>query len=182
MSQYKRKKFYSTEMLEEAVEQIADIAADDGILVALIGGFAMQLYGSDRMTGDIDVIADDAFESLPRGTPLAIGGEQTTAPNGVPVDIVERTDEEARALYDDALGHAIEIEGIAMRVVLPEYLAVLKIEAGRRKDELDLHFLIADEVIDLEKTARIIQKHLGRYAVREFWQTVEIANLERKRQ
>ncbi len=51
----------------------------------------------------------------------------------------------------------------------------MKLVAGRRKDEDDLTFLITSNVIDIGKTERIVRKHLGAYALREFRSFVDEA-------
>ncbi len=42
----------------QAVEIISRLAEENGIDWALVGDLAMNLYGSDRLTKDIDIIAD----------------------------------------------------------------------------------------------------------------------------
>ncbi|MEZ5425143.1 MAG: hypothetical protein R2747_02655 [Pyrinomonadaceae bacterium] len=42
----------------EAIEKVVEIADENGIDWALVGGLAMAIYGSERTTKDIDIIAD----------------------------------------------------------------------------------------------------------------------------
>lgn len=172
MTDYKRKKFVAPELLEEAVDQIDELARQAKVRIALIGGYAMQLYGSDRLTGDVDFIADGPLRSLPPGPPLSFGGEQTQAPNDVPVDWILRVDELA-PLYEAALDAARALPGGRVRVATPEYLAIMKMAARRSRDTLDLQFLIASRAIDVVKTRAIAKRHLGLYAGHEFDRIVD---------
>ena len=56
---YKQRELVDPKKLLEAVEEVSDIAEQTKSAVALVGGFAMQIYGSNRFTKDIDVITDD---------------------------------------------------------------------------------------------------------------------------
>ena len=47
-----------TDSASQAVEIITRLAEENGVNWALVGGLAMNIYGSDRLTKDIDVIAD----------------------------------------------------------------------------------------------------------------------------
>ena len=56
----------------------------------------------------------------------------------------------------------------------------MKMAAGRRgKDDADLEFLVAAEVVDIAKARRVIQKFLGIYAAREFDQLVRVVHWKR---
>jgi hypothetical protein len=168
-----RKKFLDPALLAEAVGQVGALAKAEGVRVALIGGFALQLYGSDRLTGDVDFAAEESVRALPRGTALSFGGEQTEAPNGVPVDIVVRHDDYA-PLYADAVEKATRVRGVPVLVARPEHLAAMKMVASRVRDDADLEFLIASGTVDPTKARRIIRKYLGPYAADEFDRVVEV--------
>lgn len=167
-----KKKFLDPALLGEAVDQVGALARRERVRVVLIGGFALQLYGSDRLTGDVDFAAAQRIDALPRGEPLSFGGEQTHAPNGVPVDLVLRQDDYA-GLYEEAIERATKIPGVAVPVVRPEYLAAMKMVAGRGRDEADLAFLIVSEIVNPSKARRVIRQHLGPYAAGEFDQLVD---------
>jgi hypothetical protein len=168
----KSKRFLDPALLAEALAQVAELAEREGVRIALLGGFALQHYGSDRLTGDIDVVAEERVRGLPPGTALSFGGEQTEAPNGVPVDVVLRDDEYA-GLYQEALEHATRVEGMPAPLVRPEHLAAMKMVAARDRDMLDLDFLIASSVVDAKKARAIIKKHLGPYGAQEFDRIVD---------
>jgi hypothetical protein len=151
-------------LLTAAAAEVGAIAKAEGQSVALIGGLAMQVYGSDRLTGDLDVVAYERLTALPYGPPLSFGGEQTQAPNGVPLDIVLR-DDIYKPLYDEALERARRVKGLPIPVVLPEYLAAMKMAANRGKDRVDLEFLLSvPGLLDPKRTLRVVRAHLGAYA------------------
>jgi len=171
----RRRKFLSPEVLQEAAEQVQALAASEGLQAILIGGYAMQLYGSDRLTGDVDFAALSRITSLPEGQPLSFGGQKTTAPNGVPVDVVVRSDD-YEALYQEAIHSAALDEETGLLVARPEYLAAMKMVAGRDRDDSDLEALILSGGLDLVQARKIIKKHLGTYAVDELGRAVDEAN------
>jgi hypothetical protein len=168
----KQRKLLSPELLSEALAQITALARAQGVRIALLGGYALQFYGSDRLTADIDVAADARLTALPPGTALSFGGEETFAPNGVPVDLVVRNDDYT-SLYEDALQHASHLEGSPAPVVTPEHLAAMKLAAGRDKDGLDLSFLLSSGAVDPAKARAVIKQHLGVYAAQEFDRIVD---------
>jgi hypothetical protein len=174
------KRFLDPKTLTDAAVEIAAAAHKQGAHVALIGGFAMQVYGSDRLTGDLDVVADARLKAFPRGTALSFGGEQTHAHNGVPVDVVLRRDIYT-TLYDEALAHAVRVRGLPLPIVRLEHLAAMKMAAGRPRDEGDLAFLVTKTKIDTRKTLRVVRLHMGAYAGEEFTNFVEVALWEASR-
>lgn len=181
-----RKKFASPEKLGEAVEQIARIYGENpGI--AVCGGYAMYLYGSDRLTADVDFIASEyalrllsVDPRLDNYSPLSFGGIQTLAPNGVEVDIICRNDD-YEELYHTACLRAVLVEDVPVPVVSPIYLAAMKMAAGRPKDQGDLHFLLREVLFDkLPELTEIVKKYLGPYAARELQQEFLIATMENR--
>lgn len=171
MSKPKKRKFLNPDLLEAAARVITQEATDQGEKVALIGGYAMQFYGSPRLTGDVDVVASGRITSTPGLTyakRLNVGGARFITIGEVPVDVVFRTDEYA-SLYEEALQAARPApEGFL--VVLPEYLAAMKLAARRPKDEIDLLWLLSQPgLVNLEQARDIVRKHVGgRFAVEEF--------------
>jgi len=173
-----KKKFLSPDELEEAANQIATIAKISGIRAVLIGGYAMQLYGSDRLTGDVDFATERLLPGLPHVKPLTFGGEQTEAPNGAPVDIVVR-DDDYTSLYEAAIVDPLPHDpNDLLLIVRPEYLAAMKLAAGRKRDFDDLDTLITSDESSLDKeiARRIIKKHMGAYAAKEFDRITDVAD------
>lgn len=174
-SGYRMARFLAPEQLIAGVSEIAAIAARARATVLLVGGLAMQHYGSDRLTGDLDFAARKVPKELPVLGTLSFGGVQTSTPSGVPVDFIVRGDDYAE-LYRDAILASPVVPELGVRVVLPEYLAAMKMAAGRDKDFLDLKFLLSQEgLVDAAKARVIVRKHLGPYAAREFDSLVDEA-------
>lgn len=178
----KRVKFLDPKEIDEAIAEVAELARENGTDIALIGGVAMAVYGSDRLTKDVDFASYDEY--IPGLSPLkrlSFGGVAATTSKGHPVDLVVR-DDGYRDLYVSAVEHARD-EGLAVRVVTPEYLAALKMAAARDKDEIDLKYLVstAPDGIDLVLTRALIRKYLGEYAAREFDQVVSEVEWKRGR-
>ncbi len=167
VSQARRKKFLSTEVLDRIANEMTRRARQQGINVAVAGGLAMQIYGSDRLTMDVDFVADRKIEGLPVQGEITFGGDKLLSPDGVPVDWIVREDGYA-PLYEEALLKAEEVEGQEYKVVTLPYLAAMKLVAGRPKDELDLMGVLVSDDLDVEETRGIILKHLGQYAADDF--------------
>ena len=159
-------KFLDPRAIEEAIAEIAEMSRRSQTDVVLVGGVAMEIYGSDRMTKDVDFAARAYPPDLPIVKSLSFGGFAAQTRAGHPVDVIVRSDEYA-PLYAEAIDHAVDA-GLPIPVVSPEYLAALKMAAGRYKDEIDLKTLIQLDVIDRPKTRAIIKSHLGEYAARSF--------------
>lgn len=84
----------STDTGLEAAQKIGEIARTENIDWALIGGIAMYLYGSPRLTKDVDIIASD-YVSLEANAPLVFGGNNYIVEVGkykVAVDWIVRRD------------------------------------------------------------------------------------------
>lgn len=151
----------------EAIAEVAQMARRNGVSIALIGGCALHLYGSDRFTADVDFVADALLGDLPRGAALSFGGEQTQTRAGVPIDLIIRDDRWA-PLYEAALETAKRIPGSKALVVRPEHLLAMKMQARRPKDEADIDFLLGTKgVINHNKARKVVGEFLGGYAEEE---------------
>ena len=158
-----------TPMIDEetglrAVAAIGEIAAQAGIDWALIGGFAMYLYGSPRFTKDVNIIAAQPL-ALPSVGGLKQGGERYEIEAGgksVPIDWITRRDD-ARDFFVAALADAIELEGVP--VITAEWLVILKHIAGRFKDQEDAVYLLRQKgLVKRKKIKENILKVGGRAA------------------
>ena len=160
-----RTKFIDPKVVDETLAEVANIARLEGVKVVVIGGVAMMVYGSDRMTKDVDVATVDEY--LAELTPirqLTFGGFVGRTPGGREVDLVVRSDD-YRDLYEEAVSLAGD-EGLPLLVVSPEHLLALKMAAGRGKDELDVKFLLGSGRVDYTAARWIVKKYLGEYAAR----------------
>ena len=161
-----RRQFLDPASIDEAIAEVAALAERSGVRVALIGGVAMGLLGSDRMTSDVDFVCSALPDHVQIRRALSFGGVAASTSKGHPVDLVVRNDVYA-ALYEEALESASNEPGLPVKVVRPEYLAAMKMAAGRDKDEADLKTLIRSGKVTFEGMAAVVQRHLGVYAVRE---------------
>ncbi len=134
------------EALNAAREIIAALDREQ-IAWALAGGVAMHLYGYARATQDVDLLAE-RLPNLVSSQRLSFGGESYTVTVGdkaVPVDVIVR-DDFFRSFYEAALRDAFvspDVGTEGWRVLTPEWLAILKYQAGRSKDQLDLLWLLS---------------------------------------
>jgi hypothetical protein len=161
------KRFLRAEEIDEAIAEVSALARSTGAHVALAGGCAMQIYGSQRLTVDVDVVASGPVRGLKPTVPLTFGGYSSVTSAGTTVDVMICNNEYEEA-FDAALERAVRKRGVPLPVVRPEHLAVMKMIAGRKKDEVDLAWLVTSGTLDTEKTARIVRELLGHYAAREF--------------
>lgn len=129
----------------EAAQQVGQLAAQEEIEWALAGGLAMHLYGSPRLTKDVDIIASKDLSLTPQH-PLNFGGSSYTLQVGkysVQIDWIVRNDGH-QVFYRNALKEALRLPN-GLRVVSAEWLVILKYNAGRQKDLDDIVFLLRQE-------------------------------------
>ncbi len=152
----------STDTGLEAAQQVGHLAAQEEIEWAIAGGIAMHLYGSPRMTKDVDIIASRDL-SLTAEHRLSFGGSSYTLQVGkyqVQIDWIVRSDG-YRELYRNSLKEAIRLPN-GLRVVTAEWLVILKFNAGRQKDLDDIVFLLKQEkLVDRPAVKQKIVETLG---------------------
>lgn len=158
----------------ETIETVAKLAEENDIDWALAGGLAVILYGSDRLTKDVDIIASKKLPLKNEGL-LVQGGERyivQTGKRAVAVDWITRKDE-AKRFYQEALKDAVKIEDTP--ILTPEWLVILKYIAGRFKDQEDCVFLLSQKgLVNRRKIKQLILKIGGN----ETWAAFK-AGLER---
>ncbi len=153
----------------EALERMAKLAESKNIEHAMVGGVAMSLYGSPRLTRDVDVIASAPlpFKAERR---LGFGGERYHVKVGkrvAPIDWIVRNDT-ARKFYESALADAYQSPS-GLPIVTPEWMVILKYIAGRFKDRQDAVYLLRQKgLVD----RRVIRRKIIAVAGREFWALV----------
>jgi hypothetical protein len=147
----------STDTGLEASIEIGKTAETENVDWALIGGIAMYLYGSPRLTKDVDIIATN-YLSLKSNGPLTFGGSNYTIEIGkykVAVDWIVRNDGYAK-YYRRALLDAITMPK-GYKLISPEWLLILKMFAGRQKDYDDIVFLLRQkDLVNRPKIKEII--------------------------
>ncbi|HSK73354.1 MAG TPA: hypothetical protein VK892_16760 [Pyrinomonadaceae bacterium] len=140
----------------QAIETVGEIADQNNIDWALAGGLAVILYGSDRLTKDIDIIASAKLPLESEGL-LLQGGERykiKTAKKSVAVDWIIRKDE-ARKFYQQALKDAVTFGDVP--ILTPEWLIILKYIAGRFKEQEDCVFLLSKKgLVNRRKIKKLI--------------------------
>ena len=156
-----RPRFLTTPEIVATAVVLSMEAREKGARAVLIGGAAMSFYGSPRMTTDVDFAATAPIR---RGTPIAptkgnvIG--KSFVEEGVTVDWLVRKDD-FKALFEDAIRNAVDVEG-AYRVVKPEHLVVLKLQANRPKDREDgIWLLVQERLVDRSRARQLTHKFLG---------------------
>ncbi len=151
----------------EAIDAVSKIADENDIDWALVGGIAMNLYGSDRLTKDIDIISTRRLPVSPEkiAGPLRQGGERyviQTKKRPANVDWIIRNDG-FKKMFQEALAESVEISGTP--VITPEWLVILKFIAGRFKDQEDAIFLLSRKGLVNRKVIKDkIVKHAGQLA------------------
>jgi hypothetical protein len=159
--------FLDEESAKQAIEKVGTSAEENNIEWALVGGLAMSLYGSDRLTKDIDIIALRLlpFPKSQIAGQLRQGGERYLMPTKkktVAVDWIVRRDE-FKKLFEQALNEAVKIGGVP--VLTPEWLVILKFVAGRFKDQEDAVFLLSRKgLVNRQLIKEKIVKLYGRAA------------------
>ena len=126
----------------EAAQQVGQLAAQEEIEWALAGGLAMYFYGSPRMTKDVDIIASRHLSLTPQH-PLTFGGSSYSLQVGkytVQIDWIVRNDGYQK-YYRAALQDALDLPN-GLSIVTPEWLVILKLNAGWQKDYDDIVFLL----------------------------------------
>jgi hypothetical protein len=148
----------------EAAQRAGQLAAQEEIEWAVAGGLAMHFYGSPRMTKDVDIIASNNLSLTPQQQ-LSFGGSSYTLQVGkyaVQIDWIVRNDG-YRELYCKALKEAIGLPN-GLRVVTPEWLVILKFNAGRQKDLDDIVFLLKQEkLVDRPTVKRKVIETAGEW-------------------
>ncbi len=151
----------------QAIDVVRKMAVENDVEWAVCGGIAMAIYGSPRLTKDVDIIAS---KRLPLEKERIIGhlkqgGEHfivKTETREVPIDWILRNDD-FKVFYQAALKDAVMIDNIP--ILTPEWLVVLKFIAGRFKDQEDAVYLLREKgLVDRAKIRELIIKVFGENA------------------
>lgn len=142
---------------ERAIDAAVKAAARERVPLALIGGLALRAYGSERLTRDVDFAAPRIPLFAQVGLPLPDGIGMRVWSGAVPVDVL---DGGGSGLYADAAKTARRTKW-GFRIATPEHLAVMKFEAGRPKDVLDLEWLLREPgLVDRRKLRALASRYL----------------------
>lgn len=135
----------STDTGLEAAKEAGRLADQDAVEWAVAGGLAMHLYGSPRLTKDVDIIASKSLSLTPQHR-LFFGGNSYTLQVGkyaVRIAWIVRNDGYQK-YYRAALKDAIQLPN-GLRIITPAWLVILKHNAGRQRDLDDIVFLLKQE-------------------------------------
>lgn len=175
-----KERFISPDQINEAILSVKDMAAREGFSAALAGGVAMQVYGSPRLTKDVDFVVD-AIPSDPgsfrKTHPITFGGFSYLAPLGGKVDLIQRNDDYA-SLYSEALWSAVTTpDGVV--VVSADHLAAMKFFAARDHDVLDLKWMLRQPgLVDVKKVAALVYKSMKQFGQERFLDFVDQTAVE----
>ena len=177
------KRLLSSKEVSDTIRLLVSRATRDGVRIAVLGGAAMNFYGSPRLTADVDFVTDSNLQSVEDFayvTRLSFGGSRYVVPGEIPVDVIVRDDDQA-ALYEAALDAADETDE-GFLIVSPEYMAAIKFGAQRGKDQDDLLWLLAQrDLVDVKTAESYVRRHLGgSFAAKEFRQAVHEAEWRSK--
>jgi hypothetical protein len=152
----------STDTGIEAARQAGHLAAQEEVEWAVAGGLAMHLFGSPRLTKDVDIIASEYLSLTPEHR-LSFGGSRYILQVGkyeIPIDWIVRSDGYQK-FYRAALKDAVKLPN-GLRIVTPEWLVILKFNAGRQKDLDDIVFLLRREgLVDRPAVKRKVVETAG---------------------
>lgn len=173
-------RFIDPGQIEDSIVLIKKMAAEQGFHAILIGGVALQAYGSPKFTKDIDFALDQAPEdlgTLRKNKPISFGGARYASPSGASIDLIVRNDEYAK-LYEDAITNAIQTPG-GTPIATAEHLAIMKLAAGREHDILALKWMIRQpDLLDIKKARALAYRFMGRFAQDRFDDIVDQATIE----
>jgi hypothetical protein len=156
------KQTVSTEEGVKAAKIIFEQAENEEIECALAGGIAMHIFGYQRATHDVDLLASKEL-NRPSEQKLSFGGETYSVQVGernITVDVIVR-DDFFRSFYEAALRDAGTTRD-GLRIITPEWMVILKFLARRGKDILDLLWLLKKPgLVDRDKVTRLLEQVAG---------------------
>jgi len=167
----RRDKFIDPERINEIIAVLEKFSKEQHFHFALVGGVAIQYLGSDRLTKDVDVVADTPMDPEGKFTalgPIDFGGTAYQTASGGKLDFIIRNDD-FQKLYEKALEEAIITED-GFPMVTPDYLAAMKFIAHitdhsstRRVIHLsDLKWLLSQPgLVDPKKVEALIYRYAG---------------------
>jgi hypothetical protein len=126
----------------------------------LIGGGALALLGSPRLTVDIDFIGDDVSPDELGKTIMQVAKEQNIYADPVPLErfIPLPQGNESRMIDIGKFGN------LSVSVADPYSIALGKLERGFDTDLADIIFLIRQNLIDLVQLQHVVEESLPRAA------------------
>ena len=134
---------------------------------ALGGALAVTFYTEPIATQDVDIFFQikEAESNLLILSPiydyLTRKGYTAKAEHiiveDLPIQFLPVFNELTREAVENANG--FELEDTTIRVMSPEHLVAIMLETGRTKDYLRISMFLHDDLIDLDKLKKILQRH-----------------------
>ncbi|MFN0111862.1 MAG: hypothetical protein ACKVZH_23635 [Blastocatellia bacterium] len=184
MSEAELEKLYNAALARQQVETLEGVKAAEiisrqakaeGAECAIAGGIAMHLYGYHRATENVDLLASKPL-SLSSEQQLSFGGDRHSILVGeknIPVQCIVRSDV-FRVLYEAALRDAVTIAE-DRRVIIPEWMVILKFLARRSKDILDLLWMLKEpDLVNRDRVLQLLEQVLGKLAAHSMLPGLEI--------
>lgn len=160
---------------EEAIKDFFQIIEPFNYVVA--GGWSVSLYVKDRIptVGDLDILMDlkdwEDFTTILKTNGFKVSGlggfGLTTSKvfkGSTFFDILLTVN----PWEEEALNYVTKLhwEGFNINIIIPEYIIVMKLYAGRDKDLKDIILITQNCILNHEKLKKIIYTYLGA----DFWQ------------
>ena len=162
-------RFIDPQRINEIISKLQQLSKEQNFSFALIGGIAIQYLGSDRLTKDVDVVADAPLDPAGQFSvlgPISFGGTAYQTPSGGKLDYIMRNDD-FKTLYEKALEEAVITED-GFPMVPPKHLAAMKFVAhitdrkGSVKHISDLKWLLRQEnLVDPKEVEALIYGYAG---------------------
>ena len=132
-----------------AMQPLPDLSALDAIPWVLVGGIALRAFMPERATLDVDLMIHAQDEAAARSALeaagyrvagiLAIGGFTVEMPGQMPIDVLTSS----APWLDVALAHPAR-DAAGYPIMPRPYLMLLKLEAGRPQDCVDVQRMLRD--------------------------------------
>jgi hypothetical protein len=177
----------------EAIESLREMAEEEGIPIAVIGGVATVYHGYERYTKDMDIaVSADDFDQVIRtcykygfelGTPLNPRGINTLWYNGLEIELLQEGMFSGDKTNPTALPSPQEL-GVTsgLGFVDLELWARLKLSANRIKDDADIvEVLKGKGPEEIKKISDYMDKFNPNYA-RKFQELLHRAMDEKRRE
>lgn len=161
------------DILDEDFIRFWETLNNESVKYIMVGGFAVNIHGFNRTTGDLDVWVEDTIENkLNLGkalqklkiAPLEVvarmqfipGWTQMNLPNGFPLDIMTNIKGLEHYSFDECLELAVwaEINNIKIPFLHFNQLVAAKEAADRPKDRIDVE--------ELKRIERVQKKMEGK--------------------
>ena len=171
----------------EFAYRVLEEAKVPGIVIGRLGVWAWVPEEEQQFTKDLDIAVRSEDLVFIRQTlhqknlvtkELNIGGVNVRYPDyKINVDFIDRSSPiygNLNQLFSEAIkaslesGEIVQIGSISLPVVLPEYLAVMKIATGEDDDERDVERIVEHGELDVDKTRELIKQHAGIAAIGRF--------------